>query len=55
MAISLSRTGNNAGSEIYQNLRDDESKKNIKGRSNLVFLGFSRAVDTTFIWERMSL
>ena len=33
--------------KFIKNLRDDESKKNIKGRSNLVFLGLSGAVDTT--------
>ena len=33
--------------KFIKNLRDDESKINIKGRSNLVFLGLSRAVDTT--------
>ena len=33
--------------KFIKKLRDDESKKNIKGRSNLVFLGLSGAVDTT--------
>lgn len=33
--------------KFIKNLRDNESKKNIKGRSNLVFLGLSGAVDTT--------
>ena len=38
--------------KFIKNLRDDESKKNIKGRSNLVFLGRSGAVDTTLYgWE----